>query len=105
MTRIEFTMQSESYPTCTVVLEGDTITITRMSRDKKKQIKYLLPTKDLQSIVASKRSRPHSPFGVYHSDTSVLYQPLPNTLTVTTKGNQFPFEFGYCHLSKIIPLI
>lgn len=105
MTRIEFTMQSKVFPTCVAVLDGDTITITRVSYDKKNKITYLLPKKDLQDIIASKRSRPHSPFGVYHSDTSVFYQPLPNTLTVTTKGNQFPFEFGYCHLSKIIPLI
>lgn len=105
MTRIEFTMQSESYPICTVMLEGDTITITRMSRDRKEQATYRLPKKDLQDIVAIKRSRPYSPLGVYHSDTSVFYQPLPNTLTVTTKGNQFPFEFGFFYLNEIISKI
>lgn len=105
MIRIEFTMPNKVFPTCIAVLDGDTITITRVSYDKKDKITYLLPKKDLQDIIANKRSKPHSPLGVYHSDTSVLYQPLPNTLTVTTKGNQFPFEFGFFYLNEIISKI
>lgn len=102
MTRIEFTMQSEDYPICIAVLEGDTITITLMSRGKTEQTVYRLPTEDLRHIKTNRRSKPYSPLGIYHADTTAFYQPRTNTLTVTTKGNQFPFEFPYSALDEII---
>lgn len=103
MIQIEFTLpNNEYYPKCTAVLDGDMITIAKIYYKGNEAIVYRLPKKDLQDIVASKRSKPHSPIGIYHEDTSVVYQPLPNTLTVTTEGNQFPFEFGYFYLNKII---
>jgi len=105
MIQIGFTIPSKDYPICIAVLNGDTITITLMSCGKTEQTVYRLPTEDLRYIKTNRRSKPHSPLGVYHKDTTAFYQPRTNTLTVTTKGNQSPFEFPYSALDEIINLV
>lgn len=107
MIQIGFTIPSGNCPICIAVLKGDTITITvtQMSSDKTEQTVYRLPTEDLRYIKTNRRSKPHSPLGVYHKDTTAFYQPRTNTLTVTTKGNQSPLEFPYSALDEIINMV